>query len=95
MIVQNPNEYKFIKFEKSHLKNKKYNAVLQHKETKRFKRVPFGDQRYAQYKDSTGLNLYSHLNHLDKARQRLYFDRHGSSAPLFSSKYFSHRYLWV
>ena len=93
MIIQNPNDYDFVMFEKGRYP-KKYNAVLQHKETKRLKRVPFGDARYQQFYDNTGLNLYSHMNHGDKARRRLYYDRHGANAPLFSSKYFSHRYLW-
>ena len=73
-------EYSFIKFERSHLKNKKYNAVLARKlpsgKTGREVRVPFGDSRYQQYKDSTGLGLYSHLDHGDKARRAAYRLRH-------------------
>jgi hypothetical protein len=93
MIIDNPNSYEFVMFEKGRYP-KKYNAVLRNKETGRMKRVPFGQLPYQQFYDSTGLNLYTHLNHGDKARRRLYYDRHGMSAPLFSSKYFSHRFLW-
>lgn len=94
MIIQNPNEYTHIGFAKSSTKNKKYDAILKHKETGRIKKVSFGHSGYAQYKDTTGLNLYSHMNHLDKKRKALYYKRHGLEAPLFSSKYFSHKYLW-
>lgn len=92
-MIENPNDYEFVKFEKGRYP-KKYNAVLKHKENGRMKRVPFGDARFAQYKDTTGLNVYSHLNHEDKARRRLYYDRHGMTAPLYSSKWFSNRFLW-
>ena len=77
-------DYVFIKFERSHLKNKKYNAVLARKLPSgssppglaREVRVPFGDSRYQQFKDSTGLKLYSHLDHGDKARRAAYRLRH-------------------
>ena len=51
----NPSEYKFIKFEKSHRKNKMYNAVLQNKKTLRLKRIPFGDPTMENYHDKTDL----------------------------------------
>jgi hypothetical protein len=74
-------EYTFVKFEKSHLKDKKYNAVLKNKKTGREVRVPFGAIRengvpYPQYKDSTGLGLYSKYDHNDKARRDRYRARH-------------------
>ena len=46
-------DYKFVKFERSHLPAKKYNAVLQNKKTKRLVKVPFGASAYEQFKDST------------------------------------------
>lgn len=94
MIIENPNNYTHIGFAKSSTKNKKYDAILKNKETGRLKKVPFGQLPYQQFYDSTGLNLYSHLNHGDKTRRRLYYNRHGMNAPLFSSKYFSHKFLW-
>ena len=51
--------------ENSHLQYKKYNAVLQHKKTKKLKKIPFGDVRYQNYRDKTGLNKYPHLIHND------------------------------
>jgi hypothetical protein len=54
--------------------NKKYNAIIV--ENGIIKKVPFGDKRYAHYRDDVPLNLYSHLNHLDKKRRLNYYKRH-------------------
>ena len=99
MIVKNPNDYKFIKFKKSHLANKKYDAIIYNTKTKRHKRVPFGGIKpnrvpYEQFRDATGLGLYSAYDHLDKKRKFNYFKRFGKKAQKFSSKWFSHRFLW-
>ena len=95
MIIPNPKNYKFLHFEKSHLSNKKYNAVLLNKTTKKEKRVPFGQKGYQQYKDNTGLDIYTKVNHLDKERRRLYRNRHdGEQYNKFSSGYFSYYFLW-
>jgi hypothetical protein len=95
MIITNPQDYKFLRFEKSHLKMKKYNAVLLNKKTKKERRVPFGQRGYEQYNDTTGLGLYTKVNHLDKNRRRLYRIRHdGEQFNKYSSGYFSYYYLW-
>jgi len=95
MIVENPNDYNFIKFQKSHLSGKKYDAVLKNKKTERLKLVPFGDVNYNQYKDTTGLGLYTNKNTLDKKRRDLYRKRHqGELENKYSSGYFSLRFLW-
>ena len=99
MILKNPNNYKFLRFEKSHLPYKKYNAILINKKTKITKRIPFGAIKpnkvpYDQFKDTTGLGLYSKYDHLDKKRRARYYARFGRNAPKFSSMYFSHRFLW-
>lgn len=88
--------YRFIEFQKSHTKNKKYDAIIQRKTTGRYCRIPFGDSRYQQYKDSTGLGIYSHLDHGDQKRRKLYRARHEQHAALdyFSPSYFSYFYLW-
>jgi hypothetical protein len=96
----NKKEYGLIGFEKSNRKNKKYNAILikldKSKDTKQKKIIPFGDLRYQQYKDSTYLNLYSHLNHNDENRRRLYILRHKKDIKngFWSAGYFSMFYLW-
>jgi len=73
---------------KSTRKHKKYMAVFQNK------KVHFGDNRYEQFKDSTRLQLYSHLNHYDKKRKQNYYARHGKVAKLHSAKWFAHKFLW-
>lgn len=74
---------------------KKYYAVLENKITKKLVQVPFGDQRYEQYKDSTGLGLYSEKNHLDKKRRKNYRARHQhDNLKDWSSGYFSWKFLW-
>jgi hypothetical protein len=95
MILENPENYKFIKFQKSNTKNKKYDAILMNKKTNKIKRVPFGDVRYNQYEDTTPLKLYKNLNTFDKERRRLYRLRHaGEDKNKYSSGYFSLRFLW-
>lgn len=94
MIIDNPNNYKFVKFEKSSSKNKKYDAIILNLKTGKHKKVPFGDSRHAQYKDKA-LGIYSNLNHLDKSRREAYRKRHdGEQYNKFSSGYFSYYYLW-
>lgn len=74
---------------KSTRKYKKYMAVFEDKT-----KIHFGDNRYEQFKDSTNLQLFAHLNHLDSKRKKNYYSRHGKEAKLYSAKWFSHKYLW-
>ena len=41
------DEYKLIGFDKSKRKNKKYDAILLNKQTKKTIRIPFGDTSWA------------------------------------------------
>ena len=99
MAKYRKSEYKFVKFEKSDRKGKKYNAVLENKETKRQVRVPFGDSNFPQYRDTTGIGAFSKSDTMDKNRKRLYRQRHSKEKPLFKEFYspgfFSWRYLWT
>tara|TARA_A100001015_G_C14678647_1_gene589810 strand:- start:66 stop:293 length:228 start_codon:yes stop_codon:yes gene_type:complete len=65
----------------------------------------FGDSRYEQYKDSTGLGIYSHLDHMDKTRRSNYYKRHSGVETKeqaikkemkkgMSPKLLSHIFLW-
>ncbi len=95
--VYPPDKYDFVKFERSHRHDKKYNAVLRNKATGRTKKIPFGAKGYAQYKDSTGLKLYSSQDHLDEERRKRYQKRHegeGNNTRKYSAGWFSYRYLW-
>lgn len=95
MIVENPNQYKLVGFEKSRTNFKKYDAILKNKESGLKKRVPFGDNRYPQYQDKVPLGLYKNVDHNDKERRKRYRLRHyGEDKHKFSSGYFSWKYLW-
>jgi len=96
MVSVSMNEYSLKGFRKSKSKNKKYDALLVNKKTGRSKTIPFGDKRYQHYKDSTGLGLYSNLNHGDKERRKKYKQRHQGfiKQGQYSAAYFSMRYLW-
>lgn len=103
MIIKDPQNWKFLRFEQSKRKDKKYDAILEHKHDfvlNKIKRVPFGGIKsdgtpYEQYKDSTGLKLYSDYDHGDPNRRRLYQARHAKEKDnKFSSGYFSYFFLW-
>lgn len=94
MIVTNPANYTFIRFEVSKTQGKKYDAILKNKTTGQEKRVPFGAKGYEQYKDKA-LGRYSNLDHKDAKRRKAYRDRHqGEQNKKFSSGYFAWKYLW-
>ena len=90
------SENELIKFQKSNTKNKKYDAIIENKQTGKQYTIPFGDVRYEQYKDSTGLELYKNLNHYDEVRKSHYKIRHANTFNkyYFSPSYFSWKYLW-
>jgi hypothetical protein len=70
-------------------KNKKYDVYENGKYL-----LSFGAIGYAQYKDTTGIGAYSHLDHLNKDRRRLYYARHGRTNDKKSAKYYSNKFLW-
>lgn len=88
--------HKLVKFQKSKTKGKKYDAIVENKKTGKQYRIPFGATGYEQFKDSTGLGLYSHKNHGDKERRRNYRARHKVflRKGYFTPAYFSWKYLW-
>jgi hypothetical protein len=94
MIIENPENYRFVRFQVSETKGKKYDAILQNLETKKERRVPFGDRQYGQYEDRA-LGTYSRFDHKDKKRRLLYINRHMNDMNnKFSSGWFSRNYLW-
>jgi hypothetical protein len=89
------DKFRLIKFEIAKANNKKYNAIIEDKKTKRKQTVPFGDVRYAQYRDDVPLKRYTRLNHNDRKRRENYLARHGKTmTKKFSASYFSAKYLW-
>ena len=86
------------KFEKSNNKHKKYSVI-----TPSGKKIHFGDKRYEQFRDTTGLGLYTKLNHNDKQRQANYCKRakgikNKKGQLTYKDKetpnYYSVKYLW-
>lgn len=98
---------KILKFERGP-NFKKYTAYVQNKKTKKIRKIHFGDNRYQQYKDRTGVGLYSHKNHNTRKRMQRYFLRHSGtrkrkeaidkekkkSKGYYTPKILSHIYLW-
>ncbi len=85
-------------FKKSTRKGKKYMV-----KTPSGKWIHFGSSSMEQYRDSTGLGLYSHLNHNDKDRRKRYLARakgiKNKQGKLTwndpeSANYYSVRFLW-
>ena len=89
-------EFQLKGFERSKTKNKKYDAILINKTTKKERRIPFGDIRYEQFKDSTGLKLFSSKDHGDPIRRNSYRKRHSGDIQTgkFSAGFFAMQYLW-
>ena len=90
------NEWKLLGFKKSQVKGKKYSALIQHKKNERVRKINFGATGYEHYRDSTGLRLYSHLDHGDKKRRTSYKARHSVylRKGYYSPSYFSYTFLW-
>lgn len=76
-------------------KNKKYSVMKYNKEKHKYEYLlSFGDVNYQQYRDTTPLKLWSHLDHNDTERRRKYYSRHGKTTDKESAKYYSNKYLW-
>jgi hypothetical protein len=89
------DRFRHIRFERSRTKGKKYDAIIEDKVTKRQQRVPFGDVNYQHYKDSTGLKLYSRLDHNDPKRRANYKARHEKTRhKKFSASWYADTFLW-
>ena len=85
-------------FKKSTRKGKKYMV-----RTPKGKLIHFGASSMQQFKDTTGLGLYTHLNHGDKERRKRYLarakgikDKNGNLTwkNPESPNYYAVRYLW-
>ena len=74
----------------SKAKNKKYAVYVRKHGRKRL--IHFGDKRCQQFHDKMG--HYSHLDHKDPGRRKLYYDSHGPASDKNTAKYWSHKILW-
>lgn len=89
---------RLLGFEKSTRRNKKYAGILSNG-----KKVHFGDSRFGQYRDRTGLGLYSSKDTMDPDKREAYKSRHSRilnefGIPFaeikFTPAWFSMNYLW-
>jgi len=93
-----PAGIRFVKGKGKH----KYTAILPNG-----KKVSFGHKDYQHYKDSVPKNkgggLWTHKNHMDKARRKSYRARHGGLyckngrkciTVKYSPAWFSYYFLW-
>jgi hypothetical protein len=96
MPYYSKKEYKFVKYAKSTRKHKKYSAMLKNKNTDKTVVLHFGDNRYENFHDLTGLNLYPSKIHGDPKRRKSYKARHKKDIKdgYFSSGYYSYNILW-
>jgi AraC-like DNA-binding protein len=99
---------RIVRFEKSPIEGKKYRAIVKHLITGKERHIDFGASDYQQYKDRTGIGLYSHKNHGTRKRMRNYFNRHSGTPNrkkaikkersaadgMYNAKILSHEYLW-
>ena len=66
---------------------KKYKATVQNLNTKKTRTMHFGASDYQQFRDSTKIKLYKHLNHGTVKRKRRYYSRHsGEKTKTMQSK---------
>ena len=95
MVYFDKKNYKLVGFQTSKTKNKMYDAIIKSKLDK-IHLIPFGDKRYENFQDKTGLNLYPNLIHNDKIRRKNYRSRHRVYVKdgFYSPSYFSYYYLW-
>jgi hypothetical protein len=94
MRIQDPENYTIKNILVAKDGKHKYVAILENKQTKREKKIPFGDISYEHYRDALG--FYSDLDHMDKKRQANFLSRHAKNiAHKFSSGWFSKVYLWT
>ena len=86
----------FIAFQKSTSPGKKYDALIKNNSSGKVIKVSFGDKNYEHYRDSTGIGLYSKLDHLDSKRRKNYNARHSHwiKPSFYSPGYFAKKYLW-
>jgi hypothetical protein len=90
------DDYTFIGFGKSDRRGKMYIANIQNNKDNKIVKIHFGDSKYENFSDKTGLDAYPNLIHGDKKRKKRYIARHAGfiKEGNFSPGYFSMKYLW-
>ena len=99
MTFYSKKDYNFLFFQRGVNRLNKYDAILQHKKTKKKVKVSFGGIRsngipYTQFKDNA-LGLYSKYDNNDEKKRKNYLKRHINDINQpYSSSWFSQVYLW-
>ena len=89
------DRFRLVRFQKASNRKKKYEAVIEDVVTKRQQKVPFGSSAHEQYRDDTGLKIYSRLDHNDEKRRQDYLARHEKTRhKKWSPSWFSSVFLW-
>ena len=96
MVYLSMDDYKLLGFRKSTKEFKKYDAILKDRKTGKIKYMSFGDNRFDNFRDMTGLDLYPDKIHNDKKRRLLYRLRHHHNVRYgyWSPSWFSYFVLW-
>lgn len=98
MVKINKDEYKLLGFDKSQSKNKMYSAFLENKKTGKIKKINFGHNKYENFRDITGLDLYPRLIHNDNKRRinfkKRFKKQYEKDKKYYTPLYFSWKYLW-
>jgi len=96
MVYLSMDDYKLLGFRKSTKEFKKYDAILSNRKTGKLKYMSFGDNRFDNFRDMTGLDLYPDKIHNDKKRRLLYRIRHHHNLRYgyYSPSWFSYYFLW-
>ena len=95
MVYYSSDYYQLVGFRRSPRKFKMYDGILESDDGQLIY-VPFGDVRYQNFRDMTGLNLYPQLIHNDEKRRSNYRSRAKNHLRegFYSPSYFSYYYLW-
>lgn len=83
-------------FRVSKRKGKKYDALLSDGSIVSFGAIKRDGTPYDQFKDQTGLKMYSSYDHNDPKRRERYYKRHGDPSLMkpYTAGWFSAHYLW-
>jgi hypothetical protein len=85
-----------IDIKPSKKEDKKYDAIIENKITKRTRVISFGNKNYEQFKDRIG--FYKEKDHKDPERRKAYIARHSVNPDFkdgkYTANYLSREFLW-
>lgn len=94
-MIISADRFKHMRFERSKITGKKYDAIIMDIITRKIQRVPFGNQNIAHYQDTTGMKLYSRLDNMNERQRTLYIDAYNkTNKKKYSSDWYSAKFLY-